>query len=504
MWFERWFLSSNAKDIGVLYLIYALFAGLIGTAFSVLIRLELSGPGVQYIADNQLYNSIITAHAIIMIFFMVEKYFILTSQPITFFSEKKMVNSDNNNSSLISECDNNNKGYNNDNKNRDDEDNPHENGKGKKHNYVKVLVDDPFNNRDIVLEVSKKQKGVYIWETLDGEHMYVGHSINLYNRISSYNYHTLTTSSVSSSKLAVRDSSVLSPLNPWFLTGFSDGESSFYIIMHRSTNVKTGWSVRAIFEIHLHVKDKALLEKIQLSLGGVGSITTRDNQVSFKVYYKDLSVLIDHFDNYPLITKKRADFELFKRVLVLMDRQEHLTPEGLNKIVRIKASMNKGLSEDLQMAFPNVTPVSRPIVDVAIIPNPNWIAGFVSGEGCFSVNIAKSSSCKTGSRVWLSFQITQHSRDVGLMKALIEYLGCGRYYLKKKQEVGDIVVSGLSDIATKIVPFFKKYSIVGVKALDFSDFCKALKLIKDKAHLTEKGLENIRSIKAGMNRGRKS
>ena len=66
MWFERWFLSSNAKDIGVLYLIYALFAGLVGTAFSVLIRLELSGPGVQYIADNQLYNSIITAHAIIM------------------------------------------------------------------------------------------------------------------------------------------------------------------------------------------------------------------------------------------------------------------------------------------------------------------------------------------------------------------------------------------------------------------------------------------------------
>lgn len=76
MWFERWFLSSNAKDIGVLYLIYALFAGLVGTAFSVLIRLELSGPGVQFIADNQLYNSIITAHAIIMIFFMVKKNFL--------------------------------------------------------------------------------------------------------------------------------------------------------------------------------------------------------------------------------------------------------------------------------------------------------------------------------------------------------------------------------------------------------------------------------------------
>lgn len=68
---ERWFLSTNAKDIGTLYLIFAIFSGLLGTAFSVLIRLELSGPGVQYIADNQLYNSIITAHALLMIFFMV-------------------------------------------------------------------------------------------------------------------------------------------------------------------------------------------------------------------------------------------------------------------------------------------------------------------------------------------------------------------------------------------------------------------------------------------------
>lgn len=71
MWKERWFLSSNAKDIGTLYLMFSIFSGLVGTAFSVLIRLELSGPGVQFIADNQLYNSIITAHAILMIFFMV-------------------------------------------------------------------------------------------------------------------------------------------------------------------------------------------------------------------------------------------------------------------------------------------------------------------------------------------------------------------------------------------------------------------------------------------------
>ncbi len=90
------------------------------------------------------------------------------------------------------------------------------------------------------------------------------------------------------------------------------------------------------------------------------------------------------------------------------------------------------------------------------------------------------------------------------MKALVEYLGCGRYYLKSKQDVGDFVVSRLSDITAKVIPFFEKYPIVGVKALDFSDFSKASKLIKDKAHLTDSGLEQIHLIKAGMNRGRKS
>ena len=67
----RWLFSTNHKDIGTMYLIFAIIGGLIGGALSVAMRLELQEPGMQYFADGHIYNVFVTGHGLIMVFFMV-------------------------------------------------------------------------------------------------------------------------------------------------------------------------------------------------------------------------------------------------------------------------------------------------------------------------------------------------------------------------------------------------------------------------------------------------
>ena len=129
---------------------------------------------------------------------------------------------------------------------------------------------------------------------------------------------------------------------------------------------------------------------------------TSNNKVVYRVLsIKDLTcVIIPHFEKYPLLTQKRADFELFKSAIKLVNEGEHLLKEGLIKIVSVKAAMNRGLSSALSEHFPTTIFVERPSVESQIIYDPNWLVGFTSAEGLFFVSIGKSKT-KTGFAVSL-------------------------------------------------------------------------------------------------------
>lgn len=80
------------------------------------------------------------------------------------------------------------------------------------------------------------------------------------------------------------------------------------------------------------------------------------------------------------------------------------------------------------------------------------------------------------------------------MRCLIDYLGCGNIYVDGS--VVEYRITKLSDLTDKIIPFFQK------KHLDYADFVSVAELMKNGKHLTEEGLDQIRTIKAGMNRMR--
>jgi hypothetical protein len=86
-----------------------------------------------------------------------------------------------------------------------------------------------------------------------------------------------------------------------------------------------------------------------------------------------LEAIFNHFDKYLLVTKKLADYNLFKLAYNIIINKEHLTQEGLSKLVAIKGSLNLGLSPELKSAFPDITNMEKPLVteQAQKIPDPN-------------------------------------------------------------------------------------------------------------------------------------
>lgn len=197
-------------------------------------------------------------------------------------------------------------------------------------------------------------------------------------------------------------------------------------------------------------------------MGGVGNVTIQKNKKTAFYYVssiKDLNeIIIPHFDKYPLISQKRADFILFKSAVELINKKDHLTQKGLMKIVEIRASMNWGLTSTLKEHFPNLTPVLKPEIKDQKIPDPNWLVGFVNGEGCFFIDIYKSSTTKLGQAVKLSFIITQHYKDAQLIQSLVQYLGHGKFYINSNQTAVYFKITKFEDLNEKVIPLFKKYS----------------------------------------------
>ena len=299
--------------------------------------------------------------------------------------------------------------------------------------------------------------------------------------------------------------------------------------------VKTKWRVRPVFSITLHIKDLPLLEAIQNTLG-VGSISKSKKVVIFAVdSIKEISVIINHFDKYPLITHKLSDYLIFKQCTEIIKQlaggSEHLTERGLLDIISLKSNLNLGLPNNLKNAFPNIKAKDRPEFIFKGIPDPFWVTGFTSGDGSFHIVLKNGPRQDRKSGVFARFSIHLHIRELEVLKGIATYLNLypsqgamaltsstTPFFLKIKEPAGgpadkkiiileksaNLQIAKFADILDIIIPFFNQYPILGMKSLDFEDFKKVCNIMKTKDHLINPLVFNqILQIKSGMNLNRK-
>lgn len=140
--------------------------------------------------------------------------------------------------------------------------------------------------------------------------------------------------------------------------------------------------------------------------------------------------------------------------------------------------------------------------------NPWYITGLVEGEGCFCINISKHKTKKIGFDARLMFEIEMIIDDKPLLEKLQSQLQCGNIYVLNYERYSwrphvKYAVKSNSDIQEKIIPFFKKFKLVGKKRKDFEFFCQACEIFKRRDHLKIEGINELRQIQSKMNLRRK-
>ena len=282
-------------------------------------------------------------------------------------------------------------------------------------------------------------------------------------------------------------------LDPWFVTGFCDGESNFLVSITSRAESKLKCRVRVRFQIFVSIKEMPLLLEMQNFFGGIGIVNTESNRAFYSVdQISDiLKVIIPHFIAYPLITQKRKDFILWSKIAEMMDRKEHLTIKGLDLILKMKPFINKGFNEkakdllkELNYLFTEFEHVMVNTSDldfkITSIPSPYWIVGFVAAEGSFSASPYSIKLKAYRAR----FFITQDKRDLPLLELITSYLGTGNLY--KSGYCFNYEVSSYKKNYEIILPFFIKYPLPSMclKATNFLIWKQILEIMHSGLHKT--------------------
>lgn len=130
---------------------------------------------------------------------------------------------------------------------------------------------------------------------------------------------------------------------------------------------------------------------------------------------------------------------------------------------------------------------------------PDWIAGFVDGEGSFSLNITNREKMRFGIELQLQFSIAQNQKSATTINALKDYWKCGSVKNDVRSHCRVYTVKKHDDLRRIIIPFFKTYPLITSKKDDFTKFVKIHSLMTNGEHLRYEGIIQIVDLAYQMN-----
>ncbi len=136
-------------------------------------------------------------------------------------------------------------------------------------------------------------------------------------------------------------------LDPWYVSGFVDGEGSFHIALYKDERMKTGWKVIPEFHVSQRVSSRKVLDDL-VGFFGSGYVKTNHaknpRDVTYVYVVRDrndlLAKIIPFFKKYSLQTEKSQDFILFARIVEMMADNAHLNASGVRQIISLAYTMN--------------------------------------------------------------------------------------------------------------------------------------------------------------------
>jgi hypothetical protein len=268
---------------------------------------------------------------------------------------------------------------------------------------------------------------------------------------------------------------------PWFVTGYADAESCFFIHIVKRHDRKNGYAVQLRFTIHIDVADISLLYLIK-KFFNCGTISPVDKFNSIDYTVTDISsiqnIIVPFFRQYPLRGTKYLDFLDWVEAVNIIATGEHLSLIGIENLIKLKSNMNKKRNVPINYQPNHTIPSHSSYVPL----DGNYVSGFMAGDGA----IAFETISRFGR---FAFQIIQHVNNRLLLESFTPLFNLTEPPINHNKFNNSIEFKithrqSLSDI---VVPFFKLYPLYGVKSITFLKLIDILAFMENDNHRSISG-----------------